>query len=463
MSNASILPGSKPVMSPSLDLFKVPPTDFSVASRRKVPVAPFTTGITPVDFQIDPQSEFIDLSQSEFELELRLKKTDGTDLTAAAASQIFLVNNLAHSLFKQISVRMNNTLISNQTDTYAYKAMLDTALNFDRDDGDTILKPQGWVNGLNPHTGALTANQLDVTHNDHKALPETERFALKQMREEYGQYAGRTHVLRFKPMIEVFHMSKLLVPQVQLGIQLFFNAPEFFTIRYAGADTLRLNVADIKIKLLLCQVKVNESLYRELASSMDRGLVSYPTVRSEVRTYNLGATERLFEINNPFQNRTPNLLVVGMVEAAAFNGDVTKNPFAFQTFNLRSIKQLVKGEEYPYETLELSHDSDQLDMRGYHRFLEATSCLRKGKGNMVTRREWGRGRAFTLFAFDNAANGRLHSPVLNPKLSGELKLMLHFGDDPGVNVAIIVYGEFENLLEVDGNKAVIYNVYDGTR
>ena len=31
-------------MTPMLDLFKVPPTDFSIASRRKVPIHPFTTG-----------------------------------------------------------------------------------------------------------------------------------------------------------------------------------------------------------------------------------------------------------------------------------------------------------------------------------------------------------------------------------------------------------------------------------
>ena len=463
MSTASIIPGSKPVINPSVDLFKVPPTDFSIVNRRKVPVHPFTTGITPVDFQIEPNTEYLDLSQSEFELELKLKKADGTALTAEAASSLFLTNNFAHSLFKQISVRFNNTLISPQTDTYAYKAFMDTLLNFDRDDGETILTPQGWTNGLNPPLGPLTANQLDVTHADHLALPESERFALKRMREEYGKYVDKTHVLRFKPMIEVFHLSKLLVPGVQMGIQLFFNTPNFFTIQYRGADVMRLHVDDIKIKLLLCQVELNQDLYRSLAQSMTRQIVSYPTVRSEVRTYNLAATERLKEINNPFQNRTPNLILVGLVDSAAFNGDVTKNPFAFQKFNLQSIKQLVKGEEYPYETLELAHDSDQLDMRGYHRFLEATGCLRKNKGNMVTRKEWGRGRSCTLFAFDNAANGSLHSPVLNPKLSGELQLMLQFGADPGTPITVIVYGEFENLLEVDSNKAVLYNVYDGTR
>ena len=437
--------------------------DLSIVKRRKVIIHPFTTGINPVDVHIDPQSHFIDLSQSEFEVELALKKHDGTNLTATANTAIFPVTNFAHSICKQISVRLNNTLISSQTDTYAYKAFFDAILNHDRNDGETILRTQGWYNRLNPPTAALTANQLDVSHADHAALPDTQKAVLKNMRNEYDEYASKTHVLRFKPYIEVFHLSKLLVPGVQMGIQLHFNSPDFFMVRYQGTDSLRLQATDIKVKLLLCQVQVNENLHRDLTLKMDRGVVSYPTVGSEIRTYNMAANERFKEINNPTQHRTPNLIIVGLVEAVAFNGSVHKHPFGFQKFNLSSIKQLVDGEEYLYETLELTHDSAQKDVRGYHRFLEATGCIRKGKGNMVMREEWGQGRACTLFAFDNAANGHLHSPVLNPKLSGEVQLILNFGADPGVNLAVIVYIEFENLLEVDSNKAVLYNVYDGTR
>ena len=77
---------------------------------------------------------------------------------------------------------------------------------------------------------------------------------------------------------------------MQIGIQLFLNSPDFFTLRYRDTDALRLRAEDIKIKLLLCQVKLNEDLYRDLAVSMNSGIVSYPTVRSEVRTYNLPST-----------------------------------------------------------------------------------------------------------------------------------------------------------------------------
>ena len=142
MTDIVPLPGSAGVKNPMLNLFRVPPTDLSIMSYRMVPIHHFTTGINPIDFQIDPQDDFIDLSRSYFELECQLKKADGaTD--AAATEHSYLVNNIAHSIFKQISVRLNGTLISPQTDTYHYKAYIETLLNYNRDDGETILKPQG--------------------------------------------------------------------------------------------------------------------------------------------------------------------------------------------------------------------------------------------------------------------------------------------------------------------------------
>ena len=92
------------------------------------------------------------------------------------------MNNLAHSLFKQINARLNGTLISPQTDTYHYKAYIETVLNNDRDDGETILQPDGWFNGVNiPDT--LTANQLNTDHDDFQALSLDTQQIIRDMRE----------------------------------------------------------------------------------------------------------------------------------------------------------------------------------------------------------------------------------------------------------------------------------------
>ena len=106
-------------------------------------------------------------------------------------------------------------------------------------------------------------------------------------------------------------------------------------------------------------------------------------------------------------------------------------------------------------------NSDESDEDGYRRFLEATGCLRKNKANMVLPEEWGHEKGFCLLAFDNTANGERNSHVLNPRLSGSHRLELLFSAAQGTNITILVYGESENVLDVDGNKAVIYDVTAG--
>ena len=78
---------------------------------------------------------------------------------------------------------------------------------------------------------------------------------------------------------------------------------------------------------------------------------------------------------------------------------------------------------------------------------------------MVRAQDWGHTHHCTLFVYENAANGCLNGPMLNPKLSGEVRLVLDFAADQGTNVTAIVYAEFENLMEINSNRTVQYDVY----
>ena len=450
------------VRNPYLNVFKVPPTDLSMSSRRFVRINPFNVGINPVTFQVDPQEDFIDLKESYFEMDLVIKKGDATNLLAADV--IGLANNLVHTLFKQINVRLNGTLISPQTNTYHIKAFIETILNHDRDDGTTILTPEGWYNSLDvPDDGdpdEYTADKLDIAgpHDDYIALSDEQKALVKNRVQFLG---GNKVTLRFKPYLEVFHLSKLLVPGVQIQIDMYFNNPNLWTIRWHGASTLRLTQADVDVRLFLAQVRVTSSVYLEIMDDLKSGgkIAAYPTVRGEIQTYSHPNDNRHFECNNPFHSQIPNRVVVALMSQDAFNGDIAHNPFNFKTFNVSTIKQLIRGEEYPYETLELQHDGTSKDQRGYFRFLQATGCLCRRKGNMVLKDNWGHGKRCTLFVFDNTANGCLDSPILNPKQSGELRLVIDFGANPGENLTIVVYGEFENMMEINGARVVTYDVY----
>ena len=108
-------------------------------------------------FSVAFLDDYVDLNRSFFVIHLRLYSSAANGIAADgnAASDAkntrftYAVNNLAHTIFKQINVRFNGTLMTEQTDTYAYLAYLQIMLNYNLDDGESLLAPQGWVNFLN--------------------------------------------------------------------------------------------------------------------------------------------------------------------------------------------------------------------------------------------------------------------------------------------------------------------------
>lgn len=79
---------------------------------------------------------------------------------------------------------------------------------------------------------------------------------------------------------------------------------------------------------------------------------------------------------------------------------------------------------------------------------------------MLRYTDWEQGKNCTLFMLDNVASGDADSKNLNPKQSGDLQVKLKFSAPPSEVISVMIYGEFENLLEIDRFGAVMYNIYE---
>ena len=333
-----------------------------------------------------------------------MKKNDGTDI--ATADKLWVTNNLSHTLFKQISMRLKGTPISPQTDTYHYKAYLETLSNYNQEDGEMVLKPQGWFNQLDfPVQWTANNTDSDTPHADYRALPANHKAALAASTSQITNYTdGKMHLLIFQPHLEAFHTGKVLVPQVEIRMRLHFNSRDLFLNGVALKGRLTEN--DIKVKFHLCQLHLNETVYKNLSEARhnERQVAAYPTVRSEIRTFSMQGNEARFQVNNLFQGRIPDRIIVGLVCNEAFNGNVAFDPFYFQKFGL-IIKQIVRGEEYPYEMLQLNHDDGQRDLAGYFCFLQASGVWCKKQGNMVRREEYLRVEGWPRFCWARISLG----------------------------------------------------------
>ena len=206
-----------------MQLFKVPETNVSIKGYRMVTINANTTGINPMEFLVPGMDGYVNLGRSYFTMELRLKKSDNNNL--AGADKLWVVNNLAQTICKQIIMHLNGTLISQQTDTNPYKVFFKTLLNYNREEGDTILKPQGWCNNLD-HAAERTANNTDSTtlHAAYRALSQAHKDTLAQDKAMTVSFLNGNRVtLTFQPHLEAFHIGKLLVPQVEIKMRFYSN------------------------------------------------------------------------------------------------------------------------------------------------------------------------------------------------------------------------------------------------
>jgi len=134
---------SEGTINPSLKMFKVSPTDISINEYRSTHhLRNQPHGIC--DSCFDQLCGFG--AQLLYHGTAIKKKGDHNNFDAA--DKLSVVNNLAHTPIKQIDLRLNGMLISPQSDTYHYKLFFETFLNYNREDGETVLRPQGLYNHL---------------------------------------------------------------------------------------------------------------------------------------------------------------------------------------------------------------------------------------------------------------------------------------------------------------------------
>ena len=425
-----------------------------------------------VTFTVQGMDDFVDLDRSYLEIELRLRSSSTNGLVADGAGGsdanntrfLYAVNNIGHSLFKQMNLRFNGALMSEQTDMYAYKAFIETILNYDRHEGDTLLAPQGWVNQLNvvPRLQAAGVNDdisttAEWLHNSAQPLKTaTVKF-----------HSGQVVSLIVHPHLEAFHTGRLLVPGLEMVLELFCNSPDFFIFGTKTSGTgvkrmITLDQTDLKVTLHLCRVSLNPTVYAALQAERKtkRKTAKYPVVRSEIRSFSFDGRTSRFTEDNVFLGKMPDRVIVAMVDSRAFNGDVEWYPFAFQKFGSTRVRQIVDGEEYPYPALELNGANGLKDLKGYHRFLEACGRYAHHGASMVMPSDWGHNGRCILFMFNNVPSGLADDPThRNPKQAGNVRIEIDFSAILNTNLTVLVWGEFENLFEVDGNGAVLYNLH----
>ena len=156
-----------------LDLFTVPPTQNCITDSHVVehqPMASLDSG-GPIEFLIPGSGDdYLDLANTMLHVQVKVTRANGYDLDAA--EPVGPVNNWLQSLWSQVDLSLNGTLVTASSNSYAYRAYIETLLSYGLDAKSTQLTNQLWykdkasrmnavelVNGPDPNPGFVTRRE----------------------------------------------------------------------------------------------------------------------------------------------------------------------------------------------------------------------------------------------------------------------------------------------------------------
>ena len=422
-------------MKSELDLFSVPPTQTSVENGTWVEYHPITTLTenSPIEFDIPSSGEdYVDFANSYLHVKAKIVKGNGENL---AADDVVAPTNLwLHSLFSQVDVSLNGTQITSSTNTYPYRAMIETLLTYGGDAKQSQL------------TSALfykdTAGKMDTHVLDGEVNDGFVKRAAFTSRSKTVDMIGRLHA-------DIFFQERYMLNEVNTKLKLH-RARDTFSIHHNGA----FKVVILSAVLYIRKIKLMPSVFLAQAKTLETSNAKYPVRRVVCKSFTIPIGFLDASHEKVFSGQLPSRLVIGLVENSSYNGHKQKNPFNFQNFKLTEIGVYTDGQQQlAVKPLKLNFENAEY-ISAYHSLFSGCGKVNNDEGNFIDRKEFSDG--YCLYAFDLSPDLK-EDDHYNLIKEGSLRLVLKFAEALTTTVSVIVYGEFENVIEVDRNRNIIHN------
>lgn len=256
---------------------------------------------------------------------------------------------------------------------------------------------------------------------------------------------------------DVLFSERLLLNHVNVTIKLHLpNTPSFCLMSGEGSPDYKITILSAVIKVRT--VTVSPSLQLLHVNELKKGQnAKYPIRRVDCRTYTIPRGNPSLHKDDLFNGLVPKRIVLGMVDSDAFNGSYTKNPFNFQLYGANSIKLNVDGEMVPFQplTLKLANAKEINFMEAYQSLFTGTGRLFADSGIDISRGDYNRG--YALFVFDLTPDLCSTSDHFNPKQKGNVSLEIQFNSGLANAINLIVFGEFESIVEIDYSRHVTFD------
>lgn len=417
-----------------LDLFTTSPTQISIDNVTWIDY-PSKTSVRddgPIEFFVSGSDAYVNLSDSYMDIEAQIVKEDGTDLVAT--DKVGPVNQWFDSLFSRVDLELNNVLVSDSTNTYPYRAMFETLIHTGKDaQASQYTMPLFYKD---------TAGKMDLTDpmGENKGLKKRAEFTKTS---KTVQMRGRLH-------LDMFQQNKLLLDHVDIMIRLIRSEPQFALMGEGGAFKINIKSATLH----LCKVKVSKETALAHEAALREGTAKYPIRRTVTKTYTISAGDNQISKDDVFLGEKPEVVLIALVDAGAYSGDLSKNPFNFEHNKINHLNILVDGVPHPAKELLPDFENNRY-LDAYHTLFSGNGTAFKNMGNCISREEYKNG--YTIFQRDLSSDQSGYDYIKSENSSGNVRIDIKFAAGLPASKILLVMGIHLNTVEIDRNREVRFD------
>ncbi|XP_060091260.1 uncharacterized protein F54H12.2-like [Heteronotia binoei] len=433
---AFIHSGSEECAKSELDLFQIAPMQTSVERCLYIEVPPLTalSESAPLDFFIAGNGDdYMDLNNTLLYLCCKIVKEDGTDLDRNA--RVSLVNYPIASIFSQLDVTLGDRLISQSHNAYPYRGFIEAVLNYSNDTLNTQFSAGLFYKD--------TAAQHESTALDGDNDGFVKRAALAAGSRKID-FLGQLHS-------DLFFQEKLLLNGVDVKIKLTRSKNAFCLM--AGDLNRDCKLIILSASLFVKKVRVAPGVRLGHAEALFTANAKYPVDRVDIKVFSIPTGSRVSNQENLFWGQLPKLLVIGLVDNESFSGAHNKNPFNFKHYDINFFALYMDREQVPTKPLQPDFEDGNC-VREYMQLVQAAGKHMKDRSLLVNREEFSQG--YTLFAFDLSPDQECtdHYSLIK---TGNLRAEVRFARALPHTVNMIVYGIFDNVIEINHRRNVLFD------
>lgn len=437
---------SIPALKSELDIFRLPPTQIAVDLSQSVEFRPLNTLTDggPIEFLVKGEPDnYLDLAETQLYVKVRVLKKDGTNIatkttgedgTVTPGSKVAPVNLLLHSLFGQVDVSFNDRLISPSSNTYPYRAYLETLLSYGSDAKKGHLELPLWnkdEGGKFDHTNPWQAAANSGLAKRQEAINGSKTLEL----------LGRVHA-------DAFTLDTLLVNNVDVRLKFIRQSDSFALMSPDAESSYKINI--MEAALYIKKVHVSPTIQLAHNKTFEKANAKYHFTKTEVKVINIQEGNRTVTRDNVFLGELPKRVIIAMVDDAAMSGELSRNPYEMKHNHITYLSTSINGQQIPSQPLKPDFDKDEY-ARAYMTLFSAGGNIFKDRGIDISRNEYAQG--YTIFAFDISPTVGQDSLSLIRK--GNFRIEMHFAVPLPNTVNLLLYAEFDDVFEITKERQVL--------